>query len=103
MPIRKPSQSRGVSLERLFRIAERLRNLRFGATIEQLQRDVGEAMEQTWHERTIHRDVDLLVCMGVVDADIVGSGRGRYRRCKWVGEDFFAIPVDRVRTANVLE
>jgi len=87
----KPQQRRGIQFERVFRLAEQLRRLRFGATLQQLTAGIREATEHPWHQRTIGRDLDLLVSIGVVD-----FRRGRY---EWKGEEFFAVPAEAIALA----
>lgn len=89
----KPQTKRGIAFERLFRIAEDLRGLRYGRTLQQLAGDISDATGHDWHVRTIRRDIELLEYLGLVTVDDDG-------RIRWTGPELMAMPADRVGRAK---
>lgn len=73
--------SRGISLERLIRVAQALQSERFGLLLEDLVAEISGQMGHRWHKRTIYRDVQLLSLVGLAEYD---DGR-----CSWIGTGGF--------------
>jgi hypothetical protein len=53
--------------ERVLRVAQALRGLLFGLTVDQLNHEISGQTGHSWHVRTLHRDLALLEYLGVVE------------------------------------
>ena len=53
----KAETQRGIAFERIVRIAQTLRGLRYGLTIEEINREISNQTGHDWHARTTHRDL----------------------------------------------
>lgn len=79
-------------LERVLLIIELLSPLRYGATLGELTRDVGDALDADYCERTIRRDLKALEEMGFVEVRRTGElrrgGGWRTARWQWMDQSF---------------
>lgn len=62
----KTSENRLLQVSRILMLIDLLAPLRYGATIADLVQDVSESMEQSFCDRTIRRDLNMLETLNVV-------------------------------------
>lgn len=60
---------RGIAFERVFRIAQALRDRHFGLHLDALADVIREETGHPWHLRTIRRDCSLLEYLGVISLE----------------------------------
>jgi hypothetical protein len=79
---------------RVFVMAEILRSLRFGLTVESMAAELAERSGEAWSDRTLQRDLRLLEELGLIDRVRADDGT-RYRwRDRTI--DFASTPAARV-------